>query len=100
MRGKKEPCRIGLYLVATTQCGNFRIFLSFRILREISFGEYKSSKTAVFGNSRGSEFSRIDKYQPPKSANMHKKYQISNPVNVQMADFALLDSTKLIARKI
>ena len=29
-----------------------------------------------------------------------KKYQISNPVNVQMADFALLDSTKLISRKI
>ena len=81
MRGKKEPCRIGLYLVATTQCGNFRIFLSFRILREISFGEYKSSKTAVFGNSRGSEFSRIDKYQPPKSAKIHKK-QNSEPLNV------------------
>ena len=34
--------------VINTQCGNQRIFLSLRFLREINFGETQSSKTAVF----------------------------------------------------
>ena len=31
-----------------TQCGHFRIFLSRRFFREINFGEFGSSESAIF----------------------------------------------------
>ena len=36
------------YLVIYAQCGNFMIFPVNQILREINFGEFRSSKSAIF----------------------------------------------------
>ena len=43
-----------------------------QILREITFGECRSSKTILLGNFRGPEFVTLRKFQPPKSAKIHK----------------------------
>ena len=39
-----------------TQCGNFRIFLIFQILREIIFGESGSAKSAILTNLEALNF--------------------------------------------
>ena len=56
-------------------------FFVTKILREINFGEFTSSKTAVFGNFSGSDICWFGKFQPSKSAKNHKN-QNSQPLNV------------------
>ena len=54
-------------------------FLDFpitQILREINFGESRSSKTALFA------FCLVGKFQPTKSAQFHNE-QNSEPLNVE-----------------
>jgi len=59
----------------------FQIFSVSKILREINFGELKSSKTAIFCNFKGSEFSLFGTFHPTKSANIHEN-QNAEPLSV------------------
>ena len=67
--------------MGSTQCGNFRI------LREINFGESRSSETAVFTNLEAVDFV---KFQPSAFAKIHKKSKFRASKCVKMADFAPL----------
>ena len=60
---------------------NFQDFSIFQILREISFGECRIAKTAVFAIFGGSEFCQFGRFQPSKSAKIHK-HQNLEPLNV------------------
>jgi len=71
------------------QCGSYRIFLSLRFLREINFGEFRCSKTAFFAI-----LLNFKKYKN----SWKPKFRASTCV--KMADFELLESSKLISRKI
>ena len=79
----------------------FHDFSVTQILREIIVGESRSSKTGVLCSFRGSEFCYFGKFQPSKSAKIHKN-QYSEPLSLlkKMAHFALLQSSKMISRKI
>ena len=57
------------------------IFLSTQFLREINFGESKSSTTTVFAYFEGLKFCKFGKFQPSKIAKFHKE-QNSEAVNV------------------
>ena len=59
----------------------FQNFFVTQILHETNIGEFRSCKIAIFGYFRGSEFWQIGKFQPSKSAKIHKK-QYSVPPNV------------------
>jgi len=48
----------------------------------------------------GSEFCEFGKFQPSKSAKIHKKSKFRASKFVKKADFALQESPKLISRKI
>ena len=74
----------------------FQDFSDTQILCEINFGEYRSSKTAVFA-FLGLWTLLI---WPSKSAKIHEKSKFRAPKCVEMADFALLESPKLISHKI
>ena len=67
----------------------FRQFLRLKILREINVGEFRSVNIAFLAIFWGSEFCQFGKFQPSKSAKMHENQ-----------DFAILESRKLISRKI
>ena len=56
-------------------------FPAAKILREISFGNSRSSKTAIFSNFRGSENDYFGRFQPPENAKIHTN-QNSEPLNV------------------
>ena len=51
-------------------------FSVIQILREINFGDSRSAETAFFGNFKGSDFSNFGKFQPSKSAKIHKKHNL------------------------
>ena len=78
----------------------FQDFPITQILREINFVDSRSAKNAIFAILGGCEFCSFGKFQPSKSAKMHKN-QNSEPLNVlKTEDLALLYSPKLISRKI
>ena len=68
----------------------FEDFSVIQILRETSFGESESPKTAVFAISRALNFVNLVNFS------LQKVQKLS----VEMADFALSESPKLISRKI
>ena len=78
----------------------FHDFSITQILREIKFRESRISKTASFGNFRGPETLKFGQFQPLKSAKIHKESKFRASKCVGIADFALLEYTKLISRKI
>ena len=75
-------------------------FSVLQILREINFREYRSPKTAVFANFGGSEFGYFGRFEPLKNGKIHKKSKFRASKCVKMSDLALLESPKLISRKI
>ena len=77
----------------------FHRFSITQILREINFGDSRSAKSAVFVILE-SEFSSFGQFQSSKRAKHHKKVKFRASKCVKVADFALLESTKLISRKI
>ena len=64
--------------VQFAQYRNFRIFV-IQILREVNFGEFRSSKNANFDILGALNF--VGSFQPSKSAKIHK-YQNSEPRNI------------------
>ena len=71
-----------------------------QILREINFGDFRSAKTAIFAIFGAVSFVNLAKYQPSKRAKISSKLKFRASENVKMAYFALLQSPKLISRKI
>ena len=59
------------------------------ILREINVGKSRSLKTAGFGNFEDNEFCRFGKFQPSKSAKIHKTSEFTTSQYAKKADFAL-----------
>ena len=78
----------------------FNNFSVTKILREINFRDSKSPKTAVSCHFRSCEFCTFGEFQPSKSEEIHKKSKFRASKCVKTADFALLESLKLISRKI
>ena len=77
----------------------FHNFSITQILREINFGDSRSAKSAVFVILE-SEFSSFGQFQPSKNAKIHKDSKFRTSKFAKMAHFALLESPKLISRKI
>ena len=60
----------------------FQDFSITQILREINFGESRSSKIVIFANlGGGSAFCLFGKFQPSRSAKIHE-IQNSEPLNL------------------
>ena len=73
----------------------FQDFSVTQILREINVGESRNSKTAVFAIL---EFWQFSKFQITKSAKINEN-QNSASKSVKVADFALLETPKIISNK-
>ena len=78
--------------VKSTQCKNFKIFLSFRFCVKSILGDFRSSKNAVFAILWSLYFVILVNFSLQNSEDVSKC--------VKMEDFALLESPKLISRKI
>ena len=74
----------------------FQDYSVVQILREINFGESRSSKTAVYAILGAMNFYDLVKICKPPAPSKSAKIQNSEPLNVskiQMADFTLLPKT-------
>ena len=72
-------------------------FIVIQILREIIFGEFRSSENAVSRYFRPLYFANLVKFSNEK---VQKFIQFRASAYVKMAGFALTETTKLISRKI
>ena len=71
-----------------------------RILHEINFGECRGSKTAVFAILGALNFVDLVYFSLQKVQKFIKKSKFKASKCVRLTDFALLESQKLISRKI
>ena len=78
----------------------FQDFSDTQILREINFGEFRSSKTAAFAIFRSLNFADLVNFSLPKRTKNHKKLKFRVPNCVKMVDFDILDLSTLISREI
>ena len=75
-----RPTELDLMILFYTMC-KFQDFSITHILREINFMHSRSAKTAIFAIKKGSEFCSFGKFQPSKSAKIHKSKN-SEPLDV------------------
>ena len=78
----------------------FQDFCVIQILREINFGESRSSKIAFFAILVTLDFVDMVNFSLQKVQKFIKKSTFRAFKCFKMADFALLESPKLISRKI
>ena len=81
------------------QCENFIIFLSFQILCEINFGEFRSCKTAIFAILWALNFVQLVHFSLQNAKIPRNKDSYSLKM-LKWHIFAPLDSPELISRKI
>ena len=85
--------------VFTTQFGKFQAFSVIQILREINFGESRSSKNAIFAIFGAPNFVFLVNFSLQKAQkSLKSKFRASKCFKI--AYFALLESKKLSSRKI
>ena len=75
-------------------------FFIAQILREINFGDSRTAKNAILGHFRICEFVDLVYFRLQIVQKFMKKSNFRASKCVKMADFALLESPKLISRKI
>ena len=78
------------------QCGNFRIFLTLRFLREINLKNLEVAKLPFFTTLGALNYVKLVKFSHLKV----KKKNSNGSKMCKMADLALLKSSILISRKI
>ena len=88
----------GNSLISTPQCGNLRIWLSFRFYVKSILLDFRRSKTAILTTLEALNFVNFISFTHFRCKDL-KKINIQSQC-VKMPDFALLESPKLISRKI
>ena len=88
----------------------FLHFLKAEIYQMNKIQSPKNGKNSIFRTSTFSKFAIFlffgflnyvfERFQPSKSAKIHKASKLTASISGEIADFAILDSTKLISRKI
>ena len=88
-----------LYLESRYTVWKYQDFSITQILRKINFWDSTSAKTAIFAILGADNFVNLMNFSLQK-VEKSIKIKIQSPKCVKMADFALLESSKLISRKI
>ena len=100
MSGRKFPNFPHCGLIAQgIRCWKFRIFQSFRLYVKSILENAEVLKLPLLP-FKGSEFCWLGTLHPSKIAKIHKKPKLRDSQCVKMAYFALLETPKLISRKV